>query len=318
LSFTLDHGGFFRAGNRPGPLYLVSMTRAGIVTVVGRPNVGKSTLLNHLVGERLSIVSPKPQSTRDRVVGIRTSGDIQMIILDTPGLLEPRYALQRAMRRAAEEALREADVILDVLDATEHEPKPFVTAITLDPPVRAPVFTARNKADLLSATARAELAGQHPADQLISAQTGEGIDALVERLGKYLPESPFLYPADELSTQTVRFFAAEFIRETAFELLSEEVPYSVACEIEEFREDRSPTYIRAMLYIERESQKSILIGAGGATIKAIGTAARKKIETFIGAPAYLDLRVKVLANWRRDPRSLSRFGYRMPAEERHP
>src|SRR5919206_527778 len=217
------------------------MSRAGIVTVVGKPNVGKSTLLNRVVGQKLSIVSPKPQSTRDRIVGIRTVGDVQMVVLDTPGLLNPRYALQAAM-------------------------------------------------------------------------TGEGVDALLDDAASRLPESPFLYPDDEISTQTLRFFAAELVRETALEQLEDEVPYSVACVVEEFREDRSPMYIRAVIYVERESQKRILIGHKGAQIREIGRVARQKIEELVGAPVYLDLWVKVLANWRRDVRSLKRFGYKVPEE----
>jgi GTP-binding protein Era len=148
----------------------------------------------------------------------------------------------------------------------------------------------------------------------ISALTGEGIDRLLDDIATRLPESPFLYPEDDISTQSLRFFAAELIRESALEQLSDEVPYSVACEIEEFREDRSPVYIRATIYVERDSQKRILIGEKGARIRELGRAARAKIERFIGGAVYLDLWVKVLANWRRNARALERFGYRMPQE----
>ena len=147
-----------------------------------------------------------------------------------------------------------------------------------------------------------------------SALTGEGLDILLAAVAERLPESPFLYPEDDISTQTLRFFAAELIRETALEQLDEEVPYSVACEVEEFREDRSPVYIRATVYVERDSQKRILIGEKGSRIREIGRAARAKIERLVGGAVYLDLWVKVLANWRRDARALERFGYRMPQE----
>ncbi len=290
------------------------MPRAGIVTVAGKPNAGKSTLLNRIVGEKLSIVSPKPQSTRDRIVGIHSAGDTQMVLLDTPGLLEPRYALQRAMRATARRALEEADVVVHLVDATERDHAPLAQAAGLDRPPRAPVLTVYNKVDRLDAPTRAALAARHPDALLLSARTGEGIDALLAAVRERLPESPFLYPDDELSAQTLRFFAAELVRETALEQLEEELPYSVACQVEEFREDRVPVYIRAVLYVERESQKRILIGAGGARVKSIGRAARIKIETLVGQPVYLDLWVKVLPNWRKNAVALRRFGYRLPEE----
>ncbi|AHG90742.1 GTP-binding protein Era-like-protein [Gemmatirosa kalamazoonensis] len=290
------------------------MTRAGIVTVVGKPNAGKSTLLNRIVGEKLSITSPKPQSTRDRIVGIRTADDAQMVLLDTPGLLEPRYALQEAMRGIALEALRDADVVAYLVDATDGDPPPLMDAARLDAPPRAPTVLVLNKIDALDTAALDGLRARHPDAAFVSATRGDGVDELLVKLRAYLPESPFLYPEDEISTQTLRFFASELVRETALEQLEEEVPYSVACEVEEFREDRSPVYIRAVLYVERESQKRILIGAKGARIREIGRVARGKIEALIGAPAYLDLWIKVLSNWRRDPRSLRRFGFVIPKE----
>jgi GTP-binding protein Era len=294
------------------------MTRAGIVTVVGRPNAGKSTLLNRIVGTKLSIVSEKPQSTRHRIVGIRTDGDTQMVVLDTPGLLNPRYALQQAMRATAVHALEEADAILYLIDATDRGETlvPLHEAAALPAPPRAPVALALNKCDLLSPDARASLRERAPQAHLISAITGEGVDTLLSALGALLPESPFLYPEDEISTQTVRFFVAELIRETALEQLDEEVPYSIACDIEEFREAQSPVYIRAVVYVERESQKRIFIGAGGQRIRAVGRAAREKIEAFIGAKVYLDLWVKVLPNWRRDARALQRLGFRVPQDRK--
>src|SRR4051812_3664167 len=287
------------------------MPKAGIITVVGKPNAGKSTLLNRVMGEKLAIVSSKPQSTRDRVVGIRTTEDVQMIILDTPGLLNPKYELQRAMRGTALRALKDADVIVYLADATERTPPSLVEAAELDKAPSAPVWTVLNKADAIRPVERQELAEAVPDARFISALTGEGVDELFTALGAQLPESPFLYPDDEISTASVRFFVSELVRETALEQLDEEVPYSLACEVEEFREEPSPVYIRTVLYVERESQKRILIGASGSRIREIGRAARIKVEAFVGASVYLDLWVKVLPNWRKSDSAIRRFGYRL-------
>jgi GTP-binding protein Era len=291
------------------------MPTAGIVTVVGKPNAGKSTLLNRIIGEKLSIVSPKPQSTRDRIVGIHTTDDMQMILLDTPGLLNPKYPLQHAMRGTALAALNEADIVLYLVDGTEGPPAPLSQVAQLDRELRAPVLTTINKIDLLGDGNRQDLVERYPDGLCISAATGEGIDTMLERVGALLPQSPFLYPEDEISTQTIRFFVSELVRETALEQLDDEVPYSVACEIEEFREAQSPVYIRAVLHVERESQKQILIGAGGQRVRSIGSTAREKIEVLVGSRVYLDLWVKVLPNWRRNPHSLHRFGYQLPPRE---
>jgi GTPase len=287
------------------------MPHAGILTVVGKPNAGKSTLLNRIIGEKLSIVSPKPQSTRDRIVGIHTTGDTQLIVLDTPGLLNPRYALQEAMRATALAALAEADVVLHLVDGMEGPPRPLAEVAQIDNTIRAPVILAINKIDRLTEGQRNGLGEQFPNALFISAITGEGIDELLRRVGTMLPESPFLYPDDEISAQTVRFFASELIRETALEQLEDELPYSIACEIEEYREAQLPVYIRAVLHVERDSQKRILIGAGGGRIRGIGRVARQKVEAFVGSPVYLDLWVKVLPNWRRNAHALRRFGYKL-------
>ncbi|MGI8401410.1 MAG: GTPase Era [Gemmatimonadaceae bacterium] len=291
------------------------MPRAGIVTVVGKPNVGKSTLLNRIVGQKLSITSPKPQSTRDRVVGIHSTQDAQIVILDTPGLLNPAYPLQEAMRSTAVRALEEADVIVYLTDSAEGVPPALVEAAALAKPPRAPVILALNKSDALHPARRDELLALENA-VLVSALTGDGIPELMQTVVTRLPESPFLYPEDEISTQPVRFFVAELVRETVLEQLHDEVPYSVAVQIEEYWEDRSPLYIRAVIYVERDSQKAIIIGSKGAQIRRLGEAARKKIETFVGGRVYLDLWVKVLANWRKNPGSLSRFGYQLETGKR--
>lgn len=292
------------------------MTRAGIVTVVGRPNAGKSTLLNRILGTKLSITSPKPQSTRHRVVGLHTTPEAQMVIADTPGLLEPRYALQQAMRAAAVRSLDDADVVVYLADAAHGAPPPLSEAAGLTRAPRAPVLTTLNKVDRLSAAERSALSSQLPDALQIAALTGEGVDTLLARVQAALPESPFLYDADDLAVQPLRFFASELIRESALEQLEEEVPYSVACEVEEFREDRSPLYIRAVLYVERESQKRIVIGERGTRIREIGRASRVKIEALVGASVYLDLWVKVLQNWRRSPAALRRLGYSLSEEPR--
>jgi GTP-binding protein Era len=287
------------------------MSRAGIVTVVGKPNAGKSTLLNRIIGEKLAIVSEKPQSTRDRIVGIHTTDDVQMVVLDTPGLLNPRYELHRAMRTTALRALADADIIVYLADATERAPVPLAEAAELESPPRAPVLTVMNKVDAIRPVERRELEEAVPQARFVSALSGEGVDALLAELEAALPEGPFLYPEDEISTAPVRFFVAELVRETALEQLDEELPYSVACEVEEFREGQTPLYIRTVLYVERESQKRILIGAGGHRIREIGRIARSKVEKFVGSNVYLDLWVKVLPNWRKSDRALRRFGYRL-------
>jgi len=277
------------------------MTRCGTVALAGRPNVGKSTLLNALVGEHLAIVAPKPQSTRMPVIGLLTRDDAQFIFTDSPGLLEPEYKLHEAMRAAALRAIHDAEVIAYLHPLAEYPAPPLAQVARLDRPPRAPVVTVYTKADLASPP---------PADVLaVSAVTGAGLDALLAALRAHIPEGPFHYDPDELATQPMRFFAAEFIREAAFEQLHEELPYSVACEIDEFREGADPVYIRAVVYVERDSQKGIVIGEGGRTIKALGAAARAKIETLLGARVFLDLHVKVLPKWRRHEPSLKRLGY---------
>ena len=248
------------------------MTRAGIVTVAGKPNAGKSTLLNRIVGQKLAITSQKPQSTRDRVVGIHTTDNMQMIVFDTPGLLEPKYALQESMRSTALRALEDADVIVYLADASDGVPPSLEVAAGLDQAPHARVIEVLNKADLLPPPRREQFVKERPDAIMISSLTGEGVSELLKSIEESLPESPFLYPDDDVSTQSVRFFVSELIRETILEQLHDEVPYSVAVGIEEFREGRSPLYIRAVIYVERESQKRIIIGAKGARIREVGQA----------------------------------------------
>jgi GTP-binding protein Era len=283
------------------------MTRCGIVAIAGKPNVGKSTLLNRLVGERIALTSPKAQSTRARVVGLLTDDTSQLIVLDTPGLLEPADKLHEAMQMSAKRALRDADVIVHLVEAGDATPPSLWDEARWEGArPKAPVLVVGNKADALSDAAAKRLAADH---LLISAKTGEGIDGLLGRLRAMVPEGPFLYPADDVSTQDLRFIVAELVRETALEQLGDEIPHALACAIEEFRESRTPVYIRAVLYVERESQKRIVVGSGGARIRDIGKQARVKIEPLVGAQVYLDLWVKVLANWRRNADALRRLGY---------
>jgi GTPase len=280
------------------------MTRCGTVVLAGLPNVGKSSLLNALVQEPLAIVSPKAQSTRAPVVGLRTRGEDQFIFTDPPGLLEPKYRLQEKMREAALRTVADAEVIAYLHPLPEYPAPPFQRVAGLDRAPAAPIVTVYTKCDLVPPA-------QRPGREalVVSAVSGEGIEALLDHLAVHLPAGPFHYQADELATQPLRFFASEYVREAAFDLLEEELPYSVACEIDEFRENDRPAYIRAVVYVERESQKGIVIGDKGRTIKAIGRAARERIEALMGGPVYLDLHVKVLENWRRKDPVLRRLGY---------
>jgi GTP-binding protein Era len=292
-------------------------TRVGYVAVVGRPNAGKSTLMNAMVGEKLSIVTSKAQTTWQRVTGILSDEDSQMVFLDTPGLLEVRDRMQASMLQAAHQALEEADVVLLVIDAerfkTERDGAVLEEALKLS---RAPVIAGINKVDLvspervdaLSRWAREEL---HATPLAVSALTGDGVIVLREALKERLPIGPFLYPPDEIASEPVRFFVAEMIRETVFEQFRQEIPYSVACEIGEFRESEDPVYIQATLFADRQPQKRILIGEKGRAIRTLGQTARGKIEAFLERPVYLDLWVKVLPGWRRQPRHLRRLGFRV-------
>jgi GTPase len=283
------------------------MPRTGHIALAGAPNVGKSSLLNALIGQHLAIVSPRAQATRLPVTGLRTEGDTQYVFHDLPGLLDPAYLMQARMRQLALEALERVDLVLHLHPAPEAPAPAFNTLARLDHPLEASLLTVYTKGDLLSAARRAELEGSA---LVVSATDGEAtLPRLLARIREHLPEREFAHDPDDVGTQPVRFFVVEYLREAAFELLEDELPYGFTAEVEEFREAERPVYIRVTLFVERESQKGIVIGAGGTTIKAIGAHARRRVEELIGAPVYLDCWVKVLPHWRKSAAALARFGF---------
>jgi GTP-binding protein Era len=285
------------------------MTKCGIVALAGLPNAGKSTLLNALVGESLAAVSPKPQTTRVPVRGLVSDADTQIVLVDPAGLLEPAYPLQRAMRQSAVAEIRGADLVLQLHPLPDY-PAPDLGALVPE----AGAITARllvyTKVDLVPRP-RPALEGA----LAVSAKTGEGLDALLTAIRARLPEGPFLYDASDVGTQPLRFFAAEYVREAAFGLLEQELPYSIAVELDAFREVEEPVYIRATVAVERESQKAIVLGRGGRTIKAIGIAARERIEALLGRKVRLELWVTVWPRWRRDAARIAQLGLSLPHQE---
>ena len=283
------------------------MTRSGHVALAGAPNAGKSTLLNALVGTHLAIVSPKPQATRLPVTGLRTEGGTQFVFHDLPGLLDPEYLMQERMLQAAQEALKGADVVVHLHPAADAPAPPFERVARLEVPVSAPVLTVYTKADLVTPGARDRLAAAGGA--VVSALDEASVGALLARIEALLPEREFEFDPDDVGTQPLRFFVTEYLREAAFDLLGDELPYAFNAEVEEFREAERPMYIRVTLFIERDSQKGIVIGKGGQTIKALGSHARARLEELTGSPVYLDLWVKVLPKWRRSAAALARFGF---------
>jgi GTPase len=282
------------------------MPHTGHIALAGAPNVGKSTLLNALVGQHLAIVSPKPQASRLPVTGLRTDQDTQYIFHDLPGLLDPSYLLQARMRELALQTARKMNLVLHLHPAPDAPAPPFDRLTGLAEPLEVPVLTVYTKGDLIHPARRAELERETP---VVATSGDDGITRLLDRVGSYLPEREFEYDPDDVGTQPVRFFVGEYLREAAFELLGDELPYSFTAEVEEFREAERPVYIRVTLFVERESQKAIVIGSSGATIKAIGSHARGRLEELIGAPVYLDCWVKTLSNWRKSSGALTRFGF---------
>jgi GTPase len=285
------------------------MTTSGHLALAGAPNVGKSSLLNTLFGTHLAIVSPKAQTTRLPVTGLRTEGDTQFVFHDLPGLLDPAYLMQVRMRELALETLGRMDLVLHLHPASEAPAPPFADLAGLTGGPAAPVLTVYTKGDLVAPVRREAL---ERGGLIVSAATGDGVERLLARIRDHLPEREFAYDPDDVGTQQLRFFVVEYLREAAFELLGDELPYSFNAEVEEFREAERPVYIRVTLFVERESQKGIVIGQGGRTIRAIGAHARARVEELLGAPVYLDSWVKVLPNWRRNAAALTRFGFPEP------
>jgi GTP-binding protein Era len=277
--------------------------RAGAVALLGRPNAGKSTLLNRLLGQKLAIVTAKPQTTRSRILGVLTLPGAQLMLLDTPGLHSGERALNRALNEIAEEVAEDCDVALILVDPRTGWDEGHAALRDRLSARGTPTLVVATKSDRgVAAPAEAELS--------ISAETGEGLDALLERLVARLPIAPPHYDPEQVTDRTLRFLAAEEIREALFEELDEEVPYSTAVEIESFDESRADgTRIRATLWVERDSQKGIVLGAGGAKIKAIGVRARRGIAALLDGPAHLSLWVKVDPKWAKKPKKLAALGY---------
>lgn len=284
--------------------------RSGYVALVGRPNAGKSTLLNALVGRKLSIVTARPQTTRHRVLGILSDDGYQIILLDTPGVLEPRYKLQERMMESVRQSIAESDLLLFLSDAT----RPVDTeALALLEGHRA--LLVLTKLDLLpqeEALPKAEAyAAAHDFEAIVpvSAQKGFNLDGLLREVVERMPLGPPYYPKDEVSEHPERFFVAEIVREKIFEQFRQEVPYATQVNIVLFEEQEARDYIDAEIVVERDSQKGILIGKGGQALKRVGTRARHDIEAFTGRPAFLNLHVKVRGDWRNKDTFLREYGY---------
>jgi GTP-binding protein Era len=290
--------------------------RSGFVNIVGNPNVGKSTLMNLLVGEKLSIITSKAQTTRHRIIGIVNTPEYQVVYSDTPGVLHPNYKLQEQMLAFSLSALDDADVLLYVTDMVETIDKndDFLRRVRqLD----IPVLLLINKIDLTNQTELEKRVDQWhellPKVEIypISALNNFGIEQIKKRVVELLPESPPYFEKDALTDKPARFFVSEIIREKALLLYKKEVPYSLEVIVEEFKEEESIIRIRAVIWVERESQKGIVIGHKGEALKKLGTMARKDIELFFGKKVYLQLFVKVEKDWKNDDRMLKRLGYKL-------
>jgi GTP-binding protein Era len=289
----------------------VTEHRAGVVALLGRPNVGKSTLLNRLLGQKLAIVTAKPQTTRSRLLGILTRPDAQVLFVDTPGVQHGARPLDLALTEQVDEASRDCDVALLVAEPRGGWTREHVQLAEQLAALGTPILAVANKCDLPGAgVAPWPPAGVAPEQAFrVSAQQRAGLDALVDAVVARLPRAPRLYPEDELSDRPLRFLAAELVREAAFEELSQEVPYGLAVEVLEFQEQADLVRIRADLLVERESQRGIAIGQGGAMIRRIGTRARHAIEALVGRRVHLELWVKVDARWSRRPSRIRQLGY---------
>jgi len=287
--------------------------KSGFVNIIGNPNVGKSTLMNRLVGERLSIITAKAQTTRHRIKGIVNGDDYQIVYSDLPGILTPAYKMQEMMMRFVNESLKDADVVLYMVECGETNYNQEI--IDKLQQIEIPILLVINKIDKgneeTAATTKEYWSNLLPKSETIeiSALTGHHINLLLERIITLLPESPPFFPKDELTDRPTRFFISEIIREKILLLYKKEIPYSVEVVIESFKEEEDMVRIGAMLYCERDSQKGIIIGNKGSAIKQLGIESRKAIEEFLEKHIYLDISVKVLKDWRNQDLLMQRFGY---------
>jgi GTP-binding protein Era len=290
--------------------------RCGYVAIVGPPNVGKSTLLNHLLGQKIAIVSPKPQTTRNRILGILTRPDVQMIFLDTPGIFRPGYPLQKTMVETATRALGEADLALAMVAAIENQRADEERLMRLLSESGMAAVLAINKVDrvrdkkqILPIMDRYHQTGLFREIVPISALTGDGVEDLLATLSGLLPEGPQYYPEDMITEAPEQFLAAEVIREKVFLRTGEEIPYSAAVKVDEYKDRGESLYVKATVYVERDSQKAIVIGQKGTKLKEIGQLSRRELELEVGRKVYLDLWVKVRRKWRHKVGDLRYFGY---------
>lgn len=292
------------------------MTRCGYVAIVGRPNVGKSTLLNHILGQKLAITSRKPQTTRHNMLGIKTEGDVQAVYVDTPGLHKHNdKALNRYMNRSASTALKDVDVVVFVVDRMRWTDEDQLVLEKVQH-VKCPILLAVNKADRLEDKSELLphlnwLAEQLPQAEIvpISALQGQNLDTLEKLVGERLPESEHFYPEDQITDRSSRFLAAELIREKIMRQLGAELPYQITVEIEEFKQEGRILHIHGLILVERDGQKKIIIGDKGERIKRIGQEARKDMETMFDSKVMLNLWVKVKGGWSDDERALRSLGY---------
>ena len=290
------------------------MHKAGFVNIIGNPNVGKSTLMNILVGEKLSIITSKMQTTRHRIMGIVNGNDFQIVYSDTPGIIKPHYKLQKFMLNFVNSALQDADIILYLTDIVEtwDKNKPYLKKLN---DINIPVILLINKIDLVDIKSINQLIHDWqlrlPKAKVlpISALNNSNIDTLLNEIISLLPESPPYFPKDQLTDKPENFFVSEFIREQILVNYKKEVPYSVEIEVEEFKEDKDIIRIRSVIHVARDTQKGIIIGYKGNAIKKVGIEARKAIESFFNKKVYLELFVKVNKEWRDNDRKLKGFGY---------
>ncbi|MBR6727469.1 MAG: GTPase Era [Clostridia bacterium] len=292
------------------------MTKSGYIAIVGRPNVGKSTLLNHILGEKIAIVSAKPQTTRNRIVGILTKGEAQFVFVDTPGMHKPQSALGDFMMETAKSSMVEADAVLLMVDPGKPVSAVEQNVITYLKQSGVPAVLVLNKTDLYNAPEIAECikayAALHDFSAVvpISAKNGKLVDELLLECEKLLSESPWFFPEDMITDQPERQMAAEIIREKLLRTLNKEVPHGVAVVIEEFKEEGKMIRIRAEIFCEKTSHKGIIVGKNGEELKRVGTYAREDLEKLFGCKVYLNLWVKVKENWRESRAAVGNFGYR--------